>query len=123
MVIYYYKVEISDNSGVLGLRNEFNMTEYEVIAQNDSYLVINDFAFTTLSKSDKKSFYDCIGKHRIRLYANDKIWGNAIYYTEYSEKPIKASTIRSRIEKEILKKYSFFLGQIDLSVIKESTLS
>lgn len=118
--IKHYRVEVTDpkSAGIIGPQQKFEVTEFNVIAENDRYLVIDDYRFTSLRK--EKSKYDtCLEQVSIHLSANDSVWGNRITYSLYTVKTKRASTIRKEIEAEIAKKYGFFLGKIDLSFIDE----
>lgn len=118
--IKHYRVEVTDrlNPGIIGPKQEFQVIEFNVIAENERYVAIDDYRFTSLRK--EKSKYDiCLNQVSISLFANDSCWGNRITYSLYTEKTKRASTIRKEIEAEIAKKYGFFLGQIDLAFINE----
>lgn len=118
--IKHYRVEVTDrlNPGIIGPKQEFQVTEFNVIAENDRYLAIDDYRFTSLRK-DKSKYDICLNQVSINLYANDSCWGNRITYSLYTDRTKRASTIRKEIEAEIAKKYGFFLGQIDLAFINE----
>lgn len=118
--IKHYRVEVTDrlSPGIIGPKQEFQVTEFNVIAENDRYLAIDDYRFTSLRK--EKSKYDaCLNQVSICLYANDSVWGSRITYSLYTDKTKRASTIRKEIEAEIAKKYGFFLGKIDLAFIND----
>lgn len=122
--IKHYRVEVTDprNAGIIGPQKEFRVTELNVVAENDRYIAVDDFCFTSVRK--EKSKYDtCLEQPKISLTANDSCWGNRIMYSLYTEKTKRASTIRKEIEAEIAKKYGFFLGQISLDFIEEKVAS
>lgn len=118
--INHYRVEVTDpkSAGIIGPKQEFAVTEFNVIAENDRYVAIDDYRFTSLRK-DKYKYDTCLEQVSIHLSANDNVWGNRITYSLYTEKTKRASTIKKEIEAEIAKKYGFFLGQIDLAFINE----
>lgn len=118
--INHYLVEVTDpkSAGIIGPKQEFKVTELNVVAENDRYIAVDDFCFTSVRK--EKSRYDtCLEQPRISLTANDSVWGSRIMYSLYTGKTKRASTIRKEIEAEVAKKYGFFLGQIDLSFIDD----
>lgn len=118
--IFHYRVEIADGKSVLGPKNEFVIEELEIIGENDRYMVLNDRVFTTIDKEGKKY---CIGsplnREEIWLSANDSTWGNRISYSLYTFKKKTAASIRKAIEKEVINRFGFFMGGLDLDVIKE----
>jgi hypothetical protein len=120
MKIKHYKVEIADGSGVLrDVKNVFKCDEYNVIAENEHRLVIDDAMFTSMFKVNAK-YSTCIESVEIGLMSNDSFWGNRITYSLFTIKTKQAKTIRKEIEAAIQKKYGFFMRGIDLSIIKDS---
>lgn len=106
-----YRVEFADNSGIIGSEKRFEKNVRNILAQNDRYLCIDNYGFSTIEKKG-------IGKPSISIYNNDRIWGNRVTLTLYSYKNVRPSTIRSHIERRIKKKFGFFQDRIDLSFIK-----
>ena len=119
--IKHYRVEVADASGILGIERKFEVEELNVIGENDRYVVVDNYCFTSLRK-EKAKYDTCLNQVSIHLYANDSVWGNRITYSLYTEATKRASTIRKEIEAEIAKKYGFFLGKIDLSFISDATV-
>jgi hypothetical protein len=120
--IYHYKVETSDGSGILSAEKRFDITQLDVIGQNEEYLVVNDLRFTTLKKRKERGEHptcEVIGRCSISIYNSDKCWGNRIWLSLYSEKPVTTRFIRAAIETEIEKRFGYFTGKIDLSFITE----
>lgn len=116
--INHYTVEISDGSGCLSSKNEFKVEQHNVLAENDDYLVIDDRRFTTLKKS-ASDYETVLGKPGISLSCNDSVWGNRIGYSLYTEGTVKAATIRKEIDKAVRKKFGFYMGNLDLSIVKD----
>lgn len=116
--INHYVVEISDGKGILDAKNEFRVDQHHVIAENDEYLVVDDRRFTTLKKGDS-DYEACMDKPSISTAANDSCWGNRIWYSLYTERTVKAATIRKEIEKAVQKKYGFFIGSLNLDIVKD----
>lgn len=116
MAINHYYVEISDG-GMLSTSNRFEFNEHEVIGENDLNIVIDDINFTTISKK-KREYRTSLDNVYINLYVSDKVFGNRVIYNFYSYEQKNAKTIKSEIEKEIKRKFGFFINGIDLSIIK-----
>lgn len=118
--IKYYRVEVTDprDPGIIGHEQKFEVTVFNVIAENDRYIAIDDYRFTSLRK-EKTKYDSCLNQVSISLWANDTCWGSRITYSLYTDKVKRASTIKKEIEAEIAKKYGFFLGKIDLSFIND----
>lgn len=119
--LYFHKVEVSDGSGIIrGEEASFDVSLIEVIGENDKYVVVKDFTFTTIQRRLERNdsrIYPVIGDPSISIFANDRCWGNRIWYRLYSEKTIKPFVIRNQIEREIEKRFGYFTGAIDLSFI------
>lgn len=122
--IKHYRVEVTDrlNPGILGAEQKFEVTELKVIAENERYIAVDDYRFTSIHKDSKYKYDTALNKASIGLYANDSCWGNRITYSLYTDKTKRASTIKREIEAEIAKKYGFFLGKIDLSFIDDNAI-
>jgi hypothetical protein len=119
--INYYRVEVTDplNGGILGGEKKFEMQEFKVIGENDKYIAIDNYAFTSIRK-EKCDWDTCLDKPSIHLSANDSVYGTRVAYTLYTQKTKRASTIKKEIEAAIEKKYGFFARGFDLSFIKDS---
>jgi len=118
MKIYHYEVRILRTPGVYEWnKNRFTNEEVEIAAQNDTFIIVNDWYFTKIRK--EKSDYDTyLNKASIRIRTNDAHLDNGIFYTLYSTKLVKPSKIKSEIQARITKDYSWLLGGVDLSIIK-----
>jgi hypothetical protein len=122
MKIKHYLVEVTDPMfpGILGCEQRFTCSEFNVIAENERYIAIDDHCFTSIHKESKWQHDTRLNKPSISLFSRDSVWGNRITYRLYADKPKRASTIKREIEAEIAKKFGFFLGKIDLSFINDS---
>lgn len=118
MKLYHYVVKIYRTPGIYEWNSDkFINEQVDVLAQNETYILINDWYFTKIRK--KKCDYDSyLNKPSIRIRTNDNIMDNGIFYDLYSEKPVKPSKIKSEIQAKISKDYSWLLGGVDLSIIK-----
>ena len=118
MKLHHYRVRIIRNPGVYNWnKNEFISEQVEIVAQNETYIVINDWYFTKIKK-ERCSYETYLNKPSISIRTNDRSLDNGIFYTLYSEKPVKPDKIKSEIQAKISKDYSWLLGDIDLSIIK-----
>lgn len=112
-----YYIEIADSTGIIGAKNEFVVTEFNVIGENAQNMVIDDLHFTTISKTPK-DYNTSLDQKSISITVGDNVWGNRVTYSLYTFGEKKANAIKKEIEKAILKKVGFFIGGIDLSIIK-----
>ena len=120
--VNYYRIEITGaNSGILGASNKFDVTELNVIAENDRYIAVDDFRFTSIRKEGDSSLDSVLNKPSISLHANDHIWGDRISYTLYTNRVRRAFTIKKQIEAAIVKKYGFYLNSVDLSLLDKQS--
>ncbi len=118
--INYYRVEVTDpaNPGILGREKKYEAVTFNVVAENDKYVAIDDRRFTSLSK-EKSKYETCLDSPCISLHANDSCWGTRVSYTLYTERTKRAATIKKEIEAAIAKKYGFFTRGLDLSFIAD----
>jgi len=118
--VNYYHVEVTDpsNPGIIGAKKEFERQEFNVIGENAKYIVVDNYAFTSLRK-EKSDWDACLDKPSISLHANDSCWGTRVSYTLFTQKTKRASTIKKEIEAAIEKKYGFFARGFDLSFITD----
>lgn len=122
--INHYYVEISDGKGLISGNNRLDITELEIIGENERYMVVNDHRFTTIDKEAAKyGLGEPLERESISISANDSVWGNRVTYSLYTFSKKRAASIRKAIEKEIQKRFGFFIAGIDLSVIKDTTTS
>jgi hypothetical protein len=117
MKIKKYEVISLDGLGLLTEKNGFTISEVEVIAENESRMVLRDQMFTRLEKK-KSSCFKSIDSPSICAYTGDNCWGSGVRYCLYTFKNKKADTIKKEIEAVIQKKYGYFMQGIDLSMIK-----
>lgn len=116
--IFHHRVELADGAGLMGPANVFKVEPIEVLAENNGYIVINDFSFTSISKA-KRDYDTCLDKNDFSFQTADKFWGNRIAFTRYSFSRMSAKCIRNKIEAEIKRRFGFFTTALDLSVIKD----
>ncbi len=113
-----YKVEISDGSGILGSENKFQKKILNVIGENKTNFVVDDEHFTTVRKL-KCTYLTSLDEREISISNNDSCFGNRISYTLFTYTNKRAKTIRKEIEEEVERRFGFFTGRLDLSVIKD----
>lgn len=118
-IITRYHVTISDGTGILCEKNKYEVNQYSVIGENDMFLCIDDWRFTTIKKiGDKYSTYETVLNKPILWSAHsDKVWGNRVTYTLHTDRTKRESSIRAEIQRYIDREYGFFLRGVDLSFI------
>lgn len=120
MTINYYFVEIADGKGIISGKKEFKRETFNVIGENDGYLVIDNYSFTTIAK--KKSYVDPeLNKPAITSCTNDSVWGSRITYRLYTDRTKRADTIKREIEAHIKDKFGFFMGDFGLDFITDKS--
>lgn len=117
----HYKVEISDRTGIIKDRNTFAMTTHNILGENEKCLVIDDASFTTIRLA-KDKYQTCLNQPAIRITTGDSCFGNSIWYDLYTFEAKRAATIKKDIEREITKRFGFFVNGLDLSIIDERKL-
>ena len=118
MKIKKYEVISLNGRGCLSEKNGFNISEVEVIAENESRMVLRDQMFTRLEKK-KCSWTESIDTPSINITTGDNCYGSGVRYSLYTFKNKRADTIKKEIEAVIQKKYGYFMRGVDLSMIKE----
>jgi len=116
MKIKKYEVISLDGKGLLTERNGFTISEVEVIAENESRMVLRDQMFTRLEKK-KLSCFESVDSPSIGVYTGDSCWGSGVKYCLYTFKNKRAGTIKKEIEDVIQKKCGYFMRGIDLSML------
>lgn len=121
--IYLHSVDVLDGKGAIGGRSKYEVTEFNVIGENERFIVIDDERFTTIEKSgDEEKFrlYALLNKPSTSVFCNDSCWGSGVWYKLYSYECATPSRIRADIRAKIKKKVGFFMDKIDLSFIKDA---
>lgn len=118
--IFYHRVAINKKvSHGFQWDDKFEIVEVEVLAENETKIVLNDDQFTVLDKKKGNcSFRHCVGNTLINIRTNNSICGDGIFYTLYSYGKKRPETIRREIEAKIKAEYSWLMNEADLSIIK-----
>jgi hypothetical protein len=116
--INHYYVEITDGTGLIRGENKFGMKPLTVIGENNLYMVVDDYTFTTICK-EKQSYRESLDVPNISACAKDTCWGSRITYSLYTTKRKRAATIRKEIDEVVRDKFGFYLNGLDLSIIKD----
>jgi hypothetical protein len=116
--IFKYHVDVRDGAN-WAPKAQFTCHEYKVLAENERCLVIDDDVFTTLYKAYDK-YQTCLNKASISVFRNDNLWGNAIWYTIYSDKPIDPAMIRAEIKAAGAARVEHHPAVEDLSFISDA---
>lgn len=115
--IFYHRVAINKKvERGFQWDDKFEIVEVEVLAENETRIVLNDEFFTV--KVKKKGAYNAIEKKEINIRTNNSICGDGIFYELYSYSKKRPATIRGEIERRIKAEYSWLLDGVDLSIIK-----
>lgn len=120
-MVLCYVVEINDPNNRWERTNKFEVAEYRVLGENDLNFVIDDLFFTTISKKSG-DLRTSLGKSSINITNGDGFWGNSIRYRLYTDVKKRRATIKREIEQTIIKKFGFFMSDLDLRILdKEPT--
>lgn len=120
--IYHHCVEITDGRGIIKCADGYKVSSVPVVAENEKQLVAEvsgRFVVVEKKRSNHDSFSTCLGRESIGISTADRVWGNRISYTLFSEKRKRASSIKNEIAAAIQEKLGFFLNGIDLSCISD----
>ena len=116
--LFYHRVAIYKKPVRFSFdKDEFITKTVDVLAENEMYIVLNDAYFTKLELTGDGVCYSRVGKESICVRIHDHSLGKGVFYTLYSEKRRRPSTIKRHIEKHIANKYGWLLGELDLSII------
>ena len=108
-----YEVKITTSG-----KTEFLKSKVNILDQNETWIVLKTPHYEKIAKSKTWEFaYNILNKPRIYSNTNDKVLENGIFYTLYTTKTKRSSTIKNQIDKYIHDKYSY-LKNVDLSFIK-----
>ena len=118
MKIYLYEVFIPKDQVY---ESKFDSSELEVAVQNEELIVINDRRFTIINKAARlgSSLNRTLNDFHVSEWKLGCKSLDGIHYTEYSDHPVRAKTIKSRIERFIEREYSW-TKSFSLDFIKES---
>ena len=115
--IFYHRVAINKKvEHGFQWDDKFEIVEVEVLAENETRIVLNDEFFTV--KVKKKGAYNSIEKKEISIRTNNSVCGDGIFYELYSYSKKRPATIRKEIESKIKAEYSWLMNEADLSIIK-----
>lgn len=100
--------------------DSYTVEEVEVAAENETYIIINDWYFTKLEKKKRRSddYGDYVNHPSIRISVNDRWLDNGVFYTLYSTSKKRPSTIRSEILAAVRDKQGWLAESLDLDFIK-----
>jgi len=125
-VIRKYTAKLILEAGTLSDYKESSYTveELEVAAENDKYIIIDDWYFSRVCKESKHNEHQhCVEKPRTNVFTISKgicgeMYGTGASYTLYTYGTKRPATIRKAIEKAIQDEYGAFMGKVDLGFIK-----
>ena len=99
MEITHYRVKMVFQAGRVDDKgNKFTENTHGVVAENDEYVCLDDYCFTSIKKKAGHTHDSALGKKVIYSHINDRFWGTQITYTLYTDKKKKRSTIKREIK-------------------------
>lgn len=118
MEVTHYRVKMVFQAGRIEEKgNTFTENTYSIVAENNEYVCLNDYCFTSIKKKGNRDTETILGKKLIYSHINDRFWGTQITYTLYTDKKKRKSTIKREIKNYIDEKFSF-LDNIDMSFLE-----
>lgn len=102
--------------------DKFEVKPLKIIAQNDRYIVLDTPFFCKIEKPHKErhTLNGVLNRPHIRF--KDPCSHEGVFYTLYTDKSKRPSTIQKEIEKEAHKRYGWlFTEELDLSILKSVT--
>lgn len=120
MVIYYHRLEIYKQPTKFYNHDSYKVEELHLLAENDRYMVFNDMHFTKIEKLGDGRVYSCLNKPSI--YFKDVLGSQGIFYSVYTEKRMRPSTIKAQIKRKAEKEYGWLLAEsLDLSILTKKS--
>jgi len=119
MEITHYRINMVFQAGRADdVGNTFTENAYNTVAENDEYICLDDYCFTSIKKKSGHSGDSALNKKIIYSHINDRFWGTQITYNLYTDKKKRKSTISREIKSYIDKEFSF-LDNIDMSFLED----
>lgn len=117
--LYEVKIYFNPRYSFEKEEEKFKVSEVKVLAENEKFLCLEDDYFTKITKNKNwDKIYDTLNKPSISIRTKDSILGEGIFYTLYTTKKKRISTIRKEIEKKIEDDLGSFF-KIDLSFLED----
>ena len=118
MKITHYRIKMVFQAGrIENIGNTFVENTYGIIADNDEYVCLDDYCFTSIKKKGGNACDSTLNKKVIYSHINDRFWGTRITYSLYTDKKKRRSTIKREIQNYIDKEFAF-LDNIDMSFLE-----
>jgi len=116
--IYYHRLEIYQSPTKYSFQtDQYKVEEKEVVVENDKYIVFNDAAFTKIAKSGDGFVWGVLNKEVVSF--RDCLGAKGIFYTLYTNRKVRPSTIERHIREKANKEYGYlFSNKLDLSILK-----
>ncbi len=116
--VNHYKVTILQSG-----ESFFEKEVIKVALENERFIILDTDRFDKISK-DKSYICSQLGKHSITVrttetgyFKDHKEFGNGVFYSLYTDKNKRPTTIQKEIKEVLDEKYGY-LATIDLSFIK-----
>jgi len=121
--IFVYRLEIYKRPTKFSFeKDNFTVSEEQILAQNDRYIVLNDSSFTKIEKKGDGFLWGRLNKEAIHF--KNCLGAQGVFYTCYSEAKKRVPSIERAIHKKAEEEYGWlFSRDLDLTVLKNPTES
>lgn len=116
-IIYKHEVKIhKERSKWDNTQDSFDITEVEILGENENYIVLNDFVFSKIDKKKDGILYPSLGYASIHFKS---MWGGkGIFYTLYAREKKQTRTIEKQIRDKIKKECGWLLDdELSLDIL------
>jgi hypothetical protein len=119
--IYCHRVEIYTGKKRTYEKDIFRVTTAQVLAENNAYMVLDDFHFTKLEKARDKDWnaYSVFELPAIDVHVDSKIWSDGVVFSLYASHEWPAENIQTAIKRAIEKKRGWLNGRVSFAVLKK----
>ena len=119
MTIFIHRLEIYKKPTRFSFhKDEYTVREEEILAQNERYIVLNDYCFTKIEKKGDGVCWGTLNKESISF--KNCLGEQGVFYTCYSDKKKRASSIKNAIHRKAEKEYGWlFSSELDLSTLSK----
>ena len=117
MTIYYYELEVYKQPAKFYSHDKFEISEKEILAENDRYIVFNDSAFTKIEKSGDGICWSRLNKPSIGF--KTCLGEQGVFYRLYSDTKTRTTTIEKQIKAKAGEEFGWFLKGMDLRILNK----
>jgi len=118
MIIYKYDLDYYEKPVKYSHHEDkFTVEELTPLAENDKYIIFNDWFFTKIEKSGDGYCHNVL--NRPAIHFKDCLSAKGIFYTLYSTRKTRIDTIERQIRDKAEKEYGYlFAKKLKLSILK-----